>query len=256
MPLFKLKKVWDYCIYNIPFFAFVFILLYAIYFIANHSLGIFPTTIQLIFILIILFFLSGYGMTITRDRINHGYRLPKIMPKDVFVLGIKSFILLLIFLIIQAGILDLIAHHFNFPTFNLEHMLLYSRETIQMLFSHEPVDTMIFLSCSAVVFYISTFFAEMGIAKLADTNSLREAFNFKANFKSIGLFGWKNYTRDVTTIIISIVILSYLKSFPIPNFWLNSLWNTFFAFLIFATQSLGIGAVYCEIKDMENNQKE
>lgn len=249
--LFKLKRVWKYCSYNIPFFVFILILMCFLNWFYNEPLTIFRTEIQLITLLIILFFLSGYGMLITRDRINHGYRLPKIMLKEVFSLGIKSLIIFYLFSFVQVCILGSIASHLNFPMFDLEHMLIHYSETINLLFSHDALNTIIFLSISAVVFYVLTFFTEMSLAELADSDSLVSAFNFKVIFKRISLFGWKNYTKDITVIILLIVVLSYIKSITIPFFWINCVWEVFFSFLMYVTQFLGIGAVYCEIKDKE-----
>ena len=103
----------------------------------------------------------GYGLTITRDVINGGIRLPKIMIKNVVVLGIKSIIVYLIYFFVQAIILGVISNPLNFPEFDLEDLLLQLPETIKLFFSHSPTDAFIFIVLGAIVFYITTFFKHM-----------------------------------------------------------------------------------------------
>ena len=123
MPLIKMKKVWTYCTYNKPFFLLILLL----YGILNFILYIYGNT-EDNWILLIIFAVSiliiGYGMTITHDRINNGVILPKINIKDVIVLGVKSYIVFIVYLFIQGSILDWISSPFNFPSFELEEMLL------------------------------------------------------------------------------------------------------------------------------------
>ena len=82
MPLFKMKKVWDYCTYNKPFFLLI-LLIFCIWiyiFESYEDLNLFWAVLIILFLEILFL---GYGMTITRDRINEGIRLPKIMIKDI-----------------------------------------------------------------------------------------------------------------------------------------------------------------------------
>lgn len=251
MPLYKLKRVWEYCSYNKKFFVFILILIFILNLIPDLSRNLFGFYVKVIMNLIISVILNGYGMSITRDRINHGYRLPKILPKKILNLGFKSIFVYVVYFGFQILILKCISDFLGFPIFNMEHMLMDFHGTASLLFAHHPVYTIIFFAIGAIVFYVTTFFAEIGLAKLADTKSLLPSFDLRSIFKSIELFGWVNYARDITSIIVAIVILSYLKSVTIPVFWVDGLWEMFFGFLIFATQYLGIGAVYCNIKDME-----
>ena len=77
------------------------------------------------------------------------------------------------------------------------------------------------------------------------------SFNFIAIKRSIDVVGWRNYAKDYTLIVFAIVFLSYLMSYELVFSFLDSIVDMFLAFLIFATQYLGIGAAYCEIKDLE-----
>jgi hypothetical protein len=256
MPLYSLKKVWKYCSYNKPFFIFILLLIFVLDWIQSNAHIFVSLEVEFIVQIVVGIVLSGYGMSITYDRINHGYRLPKILPGDVANYGFKSFLAYLVYGGFQFFVLGIIAIMLKFPMFNLEEMILDFQGTLNLLFVHNPVHTIIFFTVSAVLFYVTSFFAEIGLAKLADTKSLHSAFDLRGIYRSIGIFGWRNYARDITSIIIAMVILSYLKSITIPNLWINGFWDLLLGFLIFATQYLGIGAVYCTIKDMEREQDE
>lgn len=255
MPLITLKKVWGYCSYSMPFFIFVLVLIFTVETIRNLIWGYWDSndmvraSIGIVLVSVISLFLSGYGMSITRDRINHGHRLPKIMLDEVFYLAIKSIFVYGGYLILQFLILKFTSMVFDFPMFNLEELLLDFRDTIHMFAVNEPLHSLKFIVIGGLVFYFTTFFVEIGLARLADTKSILSAFNIYSLYKSIKLFGFRRYIVDCTSIILIIIILTYVKSIQLPYFWIDQLWSTFFGFLIFATQFLGIGALYCEIKD-------
>ena len=90
---------------------------------------------------------------------------------------------------------------------------------------------------------------EIGLARLADTGRLLTAFNIVAIFKDINLVGWRHYARDCTTIMVAIVILGLLDSFFIPISFIEYFVDVILSLLMFATQFLGIGAIYAEVKD-------
>ena len=73
-----------------------------------------------------------------------------------------------------------------------------------------------------------------------------------AIWRSIKIFGFRKYVLDYTSLIVAIVVLTLLQSVNLlSDILLDNLWEMIFGFLIFATQYLGIGAVYCDIKDAE-----
>jgi len=247
MPHVVLKKVWDYCTYNKKFLAFIFLLLLISSILQNYILTV--GDVYEIYALQVLVAISvaGYGMVIARDRINHGKRLPKIEIKDILVLGIKSVIVITIYLNVQGFILDFVCSPFNFPAFDLEEMLLRWPETLHTIYAHNPIHTIIFLVVGAVMFYVFTFFMEIGLAKLADTNSFWQAFNFVSIKRSIDVMGWRNYAKEYTLIVLTIVFLSYLTAFQTSFTFLDSLIGMILSFFIFATQFLGIGAVFVRL---------
>jgi hypothetical protein len=251
MPHIILKRVWDYCSYSKKYLVFIMVLLFISSLIQNYVIIHGDSNEINILHLLVLIVVSGYGMVITKDRINHGNRLPKIVVKDILLFGIKSAVVISVYVFVQGKILDYICSPLNFPRFDLEEMLLNWSETIHMLYSHNPVNTVIFLVVGAILFYVCSFFMEIALARLADTGSLVSSFNFIAIKRSIDAVGWRNYAKDYTLIVFVIVFLSYLMSYEFAFSFLDSIVDMFLAFLIFATQYLGIGAAYCEIKDLE-----
>ena len=82
MPHRVIKTVWDYCAYSKKFFAFIIILIFISSLIQNEFHRNLHMYEWLAFQVISTIVVAGYGMVITRDRINHGVRLPKIVIKD------------------------------------------------------------------------------------------------------------------------------------------------------------------------------
>lgn len=253
MPHVIIKKVWDYCSYNKSFLLFILALFFASSLIQNYVL--FNENYIQVIILQLIFFISltGYGMLITRSRINHGKGLPKIKIKDIAVLGIKANAVMLIYMSIQTFILEKACSLFGFPPFNLEYMLLSWKETINMFFSHDPANTVLFIIFGSILFYVTAFFMEIALAKLADTGSILKAFNLLSIKRSIDVIGWKKYVKEYTLIVITIVILTELICINLSHTFLDSIIDTILSFFVFATQYLGIGAVYCDIKDLESD---
>lgn len=247
MPLHKMKKVWDYCTYNKPFFIFILLVFGAL----NYLVSYYESSTRLvtaIAVLLINIFIAGYGMTIARDRINGGVRLPKILIKDILVLGLKSSFVGVLYLFIQAYIMYLIAQPLGFPPFDLEEMVMQLPKTINMLFSHNPVNTLIFIFMSAVFFYVTAFFMEIALARLADTGGIISSFNLWSIKKDIDLIGWKFYIKEYTLLVVAMVLFTLLKIPVIPVSCLNYVWGIMLDLFIFTTQFLGIGAIYYEIK--------
>ena len=247
MPLIKMKKVWTYCTYNKPFFLLI-LLLYGILNFIQDVYGDTGDGWMLLILFAVSILIIGYGMTITRDRIKNGVRLPKINIKDVIVIGVKSYIVFIVYLFIQGSILDWIFSPFNFPSFELEEMLLDLPNTLNMLISHNHVHAIIFVVVGSILFYITSFFMEIAIARLADTGRILSSFNLSGIKNNIDTIGWVHYTKEYTLIILAIVLFGSLSYVKIPNLILNYIWVIILNFLMFTTQFLGIGAIYSKIK--------
>ncbi|MGX8694088.1 MAG: DUF4013 domain-containing protein [Methanobrevibacter sp.] len=254
MPHSIIKRVWDYCSYDKKFLLFVFALLFISSSIQNYVQAYGKENDLLLLRILIFIIISGYGMSITRSRINHGKRLPKIVIKDIVFLGIKAGITSSVYFFIQMMILAYVGFAFGFNLlFNLEDLLLNWSDTVNLFLYHDLVSVILFVIVGLVLFYVTTFFMEIALAKLADTGSLWDAFNLMSIKRSIDVFGWRNYAKDYNLIVLTIILLSCLISIDISFNLIDSIIDMFLSFLIFVTQYLGIGAVYCEIKDLESN---
>ena len=251
MPIKRLKSVWGYCSYNIPFFILIFILILIISFISDFILKSYGKNFTTGWIIQFIFssIVTGYGMLITRDKINHGYRLPKIKFRDVIYLGFLGNIVYIIYFSFQLIILGYIATFFQFPVFDLHKIFFDFYDTFLLLIYSNPKDSFLFFSLSILIFYLTTFFAELGLAVLADTKSITSAFNLVSIYKDINIVGWKNYAIHISVIALLILIFSALQTITIPIPLISDLWGAFFGLLVFITQYWGIGAVYCNIKD-------
>jgi hypothetical protein len=250
MPLNIIKDVWDYTTYNKPFFLFILVLFFILCVIKMSFEDMDTDAWLLAFVPYV--FISGYGMIITKDRINHGKRLPKILIKDVIVLGIKSTVVSGVYIIVQGAILEFISSPLNFPEFDLEDMLMNMPETMNLLYSHNPVHTVVFIVSSLIVFYFTMFFMEMALAKLADTGSIRDAFNLHGIKKIIDVIGWRTYVKDYTQIIVPIGLYSLLLNIDIPILVLSYAYQMVLVMLIFITQYVGIGDVYNIFKEKQS----
>ena len=248
-----IKKVWNYCSYNKLYLLFIFLLLLIPAMFQNYVSSFFDDYALSFIYALALIIIAGYGMEITQDRINGGKRLPKLRFWPILSLGVKSVIVITIFIWAQEFFLEHLFDPWSFPVFDLEDLLLDLPNTIYMLYTHDSFQSLVYVVVGTMVFYITTFFIEIALARLADTNSIVQAFNFVEITRDIDLFGWRNYALHYTTIVFAIVFLTLISSYhffiyPI----LESVTDTFLLFLIFVTQYFGIGAIYCEIKKLKN----
>ena len=249
MPLRIIKTVWDYCSYNKKFLLFILGILLIFGLLQDFFIENYGDTVGFLAQTFFSIILIGYGLVITRDIINHGIRLPKIIIKDVLLFGIKGYLVFVPYLFVQGFLLSYISDPLNLPDFDLKDMLLNLPKTIHVLYSNNPVNAVVFVILGLIIFYVTMFFAEIALARLADSKKILSAFDFKTIKKDIDCYGWIHYTKHFTLIIFAMVILSYLQGLELFNPILNTMSEIFFGLLVFVTQFLGIGVVFREIKD-------
>lgn len=252
MPLYTIKDILEYTTYNKPFL----LLITALFFLFSLLMQIFDETeitSALYISMIPYIFIAGYGMAITKDVINNGKRLPKILIKDVVILGIKSTVVLISYVIVQQVLFSLVSSLLGFPVVDVEDLVLDFFETVPLLFNHDLVATVIFIVIDFIVFYFTMFFMEMGLAKLADNGSILDAFNLKSVKKTIDVIGWRLYAKHYTVIILLLAFISLLIDIDIPNFILDCIVKVFLGLLLFTTQYWGIGSLYRIFKIKQSN---
>lgn len=252
MPLNMIKDMWEYTTYNKPFLLIIMVL----FFVLCMLMEIFDEmriSSALFLSLIPYIFIAGYGMAITKDVINDGKRLPKILIKDIVVLGIKSTVVFIAYLFVQELLFTLISHLLGFPIVDVEDLVIDFFETVPLLFNHDLAGTFIFLVVDVIVFYFTMFFMEIALAKLADTGSIRDAFDFKSIKETIDVIGWGLYAKHYTVIILLLGFFSLLIDVDLPIFVIDAVFKVFLGLLLFTTQYWGIGAIYRIYKMKQSN---
>ncbi|AMD17388.1 hypothetical protein TL18_04755 [Methanobrevibacter sp. YE315] len=243
MPLDIIKDIWSYTTNNIPFLLIILALFY-LFCILMEIFEEMRIPYALYLSMIPYIFIAGYGMAITKDVIKKGKRLPKILIKDVIVLGLKSSVVFIVYLSVQSLFFWFVSLLFNFPVVDVEDLLLDFFETVTLLFNHDLVNTAIFIVFDFAVFYFTMFFMEIALAKLADTGRFRDAFNLINIKKTIDVIGWRQYTKHYTIIILLLTFLSLLIDIETPFFVIDYIFKVFLGLLLFTTQYWGIGSVY------------
>ena len=127
--------------------------------------------------------------------------------------GLKGIVVYTFYLTIQASVLALISFKLNFPTFDLEELILNIHETAALFFEHDSVSFIIFISFGVVTVYITVFFMEIALARLAEGGKLKDAFDFRSIKHIIDVIGWNAYAIDYTKIVLAIVILVFINHY-------------------------------------------
>ena len=256
MIIYLLKGSFRYCFANRKSMVTVIILatllnlsVFAVYFqmVFHQSLAGITESAWCVFITLLL--TVGYGLVVTRDLIEGGSELPKIVTWDTLKFGFKGLPVLAVYSAIQVFLMGLIAVWFGFPVFDLEEMLLNIADTSKLLFTHDPISTVLFFAISFVLFFITVFFMEVALAQLADSGRFRDAFNIYLSFKNIGRIGWIGYAVDVVYVALAVVILSFISDLLDPYPLLNFIGAVAVSVLIFVIQFGAIGIAFRDIKD-------
>ena len=257
MIIYLLKGSFRYCFANRKSMVNMVILA------AVLNLTIFVSYFQLFFkqsiagmiesswgVLITMFLTVGYGLVVTRNLIDGGSELPKILTLDTLKFGFKGFPVFLFYTAIQTSSMGAIAWLFDFPVFDLEEMLLQFTDTFKLLFTHDPASTVLFFAISFIFFYITVFFMEIALAQLADSRRIRDAFNISLILKNIRKIGFVSYAVDVTYVTLAIVILTFIGDLIDPYPLVNFLGAILISVLIFVIQFGAIGIAFRDIKDV------
>ena len=252
MPIKIIKKSFEYSTYNIFFFIFVLILMFLCQILSDIVDSV------LVGFSLMCLIMMGYGLQVTRDVINGGVRLPKIMPFQTLIFGVKGSIISLFYYFIQTFLLFLISVNLNFPdSFNIKEFFLNYSKTMYLFRHHDPVSFTIFVLSSIIVVYITVFFMEIALGSLADDGKLENSFNFRKIKRVIDIIGWRSYIIDYTKIILSIIILTFLLNHPVLRFEiLDNLLDAVFFFLIFIVQYIGIGQIFSQYKEKKSKIEE
>lgn len=249
MPFLRIKNAYKYCTENKGRLLLIILLILLLDYINNNI-----NLTKAKFLLSALAYLStisvmGYGLLVTRDVINNGKHLPRINVNEVLSLGVKGVIISFIYHSIQSSILAIIAWKLHFPQFELQEFFLNIPKTIKMFKFHNALDACLFIILCFIIVYFTSFFIEIALAVLADGGNLKDALKIGFLKKVIDKIGWINYIKGYTKIILSIVLLSYLKYGIHLSIIPNYIFDLITGLLIFIIQYRGIALAYKVVKD-------
>ena len=233
------KKSLEYCLANKKFFAFILLLL----FILEYALA-FLDHAGYVSSAIVLVFLTGYGLVIIKDVINGGTRLPKIEPLKIFDFGIKGYAVRLVYILVQFFLLGIIAVNLNFPEFDVEEILLELPSSLNIFVNHDIVSCIIFILSGFIIVYVTTFFMELTLARIADNGSVKSVFQLREIWHIIDIIGLRKYTVAYSKIILAIFFLTFVSrlfNFVQP---LDIVVNVICDLLIFVIEFIGMAEIY------------
>lgn len=233
------KKSLEYCFANKKFFAFLLFLL----FILEYVLA-FLDHVGYVGSAIVLLFLTGYGLVIIKDVINGGTRLPKIEPLKILNFGIKGAVVRFVYVMVQIFLLGIIAGFLDFPEFDVEEILLELPSSLSIFVNHDVISCIIFIVSGFIIVYLTTFFMELTLARIADNGDLKSVFKLREIWHIIDVIGWRKYTIAYSKIILAIVFFTFISrlfNFVQP---LDIIVNVICDLLIFVIEFMGMAEIY------------
>ena len=180
----------------------------------NYAALLIAGIIAIIFAIIML----GYNLNVIKAGIKKSEELPGLDLKNQFVLGIKSIIVSLIYYIIPLIITIILAFVMNIPGRMIELItnIIGNSPDVSRSIIESAATTDFFVALglfsiiTAIIFIIFTFFAFVGSCRLANTDSIKIAVNFKeafADLKAIGILKMIGYVILLVIILAIITIV-------------------------------------------------
>ncbi|MGL4669959.1 MAG: DUF4013 domain-containing protein [Methanobacteriaceae archaeon] len=211
--------------------------------------------------LVLVLFISGYGINVIKESINKNSEIPAFAPTDNFITGIKVLVVSLIYYIIPTIVTILLAFVTGFFSKTIELMTpIFANQTIvnEIVAGNSTALTNYFNTVSPelisglagafaitvivglILYIIFTLLLVVAQGRLADTNSLVESIKINEIFGIIGKIGWAKFilwiiALGVICFIISLVAGLILGLIPLV------------AVLIGGTGGLAIGSMIVSI---------
>lgn len=191
----------------------------------DSSIYLILTAILFIISLIIGLFITGYQVGIIKSGIDMVENAPEFDWKNDFITGIKMIIVNIVYMIIPAIIVFIVALITNVPGNMLKmanEMAANSANVTAVANSTGAIEsvsqaTMAAFSTSmaitslvaVVLFIIFAFFLVMGESRLANTDSLGEALNIPEAFRDITRIG---IGKVIAVILLSVIISAVIQT--------------------------------------------
>lgn len=191
---------------------------------ATSSFWIAVGVILLILGLIVGFIIMGYHVGIIKTGIDHAETAPDFEWKANLITGIKYFVVNIVYFIIPAIIVLIIAWMTNlfgmsYEVMNkmmLASMSAQANSTIiltdvvpQPLIMNFGTALMITGFIAFILFVIFAFIQTMGESRLANTGDLKEALNIPEAFRDIGRIG---YGKVIAVLLLIFVVIAVINA--------------------------------------------
>lgn len=178
--------------------------------------------ILIILSLIVIFVMMGYELGIMKSGINHDEKAPSFEWKNNVVTGIKVTVLNIVYFIIPAIIVGIVALITNVPgsvmqvlneaTSNINATAINSTVAVPAVSDATLMalgSSLIITAIVAIIlFIIFAFIASMGQARLANTDSLKNGLNVVEAAKDIPRIG---VGKVVATVLLTIIVLMVIE---------------------------------------------
>lgn len=178
--------------------------------------------ILIVLSLIVIFVMMGYELGIMKSGINHDEKAPSFEWKNNVVTGIKVTVLNIVYFIIPAIIVGIVALITNVPgsvmqvlneaTSNINATAINSTVAVPAVSDATLMalgSSLIITAIVAIIlFIIFAFIASMGQARLANTDSLKNGLNVVEAAKDIPRIG---VGKVVATVLLTIIVLMVIE---------------------------------------------
>lgn len=174
--------------------------------------------------IIVSIFVLGYGISILRNSIDKSDDMPDFNIKNNFIDGLKHLVVSFIYLIIPflifvalSYLMNITAYNFDLVTFSFTKTTILN-QTADSIYSitETATPTLNVIITLIITFIISVVFALfeiIGLCRLAKSNSLKEAFNFKIIVDELKQKGLKLLIGIIVLCIITILLSAILSIF-------------------------------------------
>ncbi len=173
------------------------------------------------------FYFNGCTLNIVRNTIHGIDKFPSFDFKKNVVDGINIFILSIVYYIVPVIIFTVFLlilgameplHYLVIETMNLSSSTIDISQLANIITHLDPLLIVVYILFT-IIFLIALLFFFMAKGVLAETSSLKTAFNIKLVFEKIKFLGWKEYViwwfavAIVSMLAVFLMIITYIIPF-------------------------------------------
>lgn len=164
-------------------------------------------------------FIFGYCVSIVKNSISSTSEMPKILDRNNVIYSFKHLIVSFVYFLIPTLIFVGLAYMMNLTSYGFDFAYFQFLKTIpvseneDILMAVSPTfEVLITIIISSVIFLIFSLFEIVAVCRLAEYDSLRESFNFKAVLSKVKNSFLKLF-MGILFIILFSLCLGYVFSF-------------------------------------------